>query len=74
MHPRTFAIDPSGRTIVVANMQQVLVRDTEEVRPLPATLSVFRIGRDGKLEFVKKYDQDTSGGRSLFWTGMVALP
>jgi hypothetical protein len=55
-------------------MQQLLVRDKEEVRPLPATLSVFSIGRDGKLTFVKKYDQDTSGGRNLFWTGMVALP
>jgi 6-phosphogluconolactonase len=73
-HPRTFAIDPSGRILVVANMQQVLVRDGKKVRPLPATLAVFRIGSDGKLEFVRKYDQDTSGGRSLFWTGMVALP
>ena len=45
VHPRTFAIDPSGRILVVANMQQVLVRDKEEVRPLPATLSVFRIGQ-----------------------------
>ena len=74
VHPRTFAIDPSGRILVVANMQQVLVRDGKEVRPMPATLSVFRIGSDGKLEFVRKYDQDTSGGRNLFWTGMVALP
>jgi 6-phosphogluconolactonase len=74
VHPRTFAIDPGGRILVVANMQEVLVRDGKEVRPLPATLSVFRIGRDGKLEFVKKYDRDTSGGRNLFWTGMVALP
>lgn len=74
VHPRTFAIDPSGRILVAANMQQVLVRDKEEVRPLPATLAVFRIGNDGKLEFVRKYDQETSGGRSLFWTGMVQLP
>jgi 6-phosphogluconolactonase (cycloisomerase 2 family) len=74
VHPRTFAIDPSGRILVVANMQQVLVRDGDKVRPLPATLSVFRIGEDGKLEFVGKYDQDTGGGRSLFWTGIVALP
>ena len=58
----------------MANMQQVLVRDKEEVRPLPATLSVFRIRRDGKLEFVKKYDQETSDERNLFWTGIVALP
>jgi 6-phosphogluconolactonase (cycloisomerase 2 family) len=74
VHPRTFAIDPSGRMLVVANMQQVLVRDGDKVRPLPATLSVFRIGGDGRLEFVRKYDQDGTGGRSLFWTGMVALP
>jgi 6-phosphogluconolactonase (cycloisomerase 2 family) len=73
-HPRTFAIDPSGRILVVANMQHVLVRDGQEVRPLPANLSVFRIGSDGKLEFVTKYDQDTGGGRSLFWVGMVGLP
>ncbi len=73
-HPRTFAIDPSGRLLVVANMLRALVRDGEEVRPLPAALSVFRIGRDGKLQFMRKYDQDTSGGRDLFWTGMVKLP
>ena len=74
VHPRTFAIDPSGRILVVANMQQVLVRDKEAVRPLPANLAVFRIGTDGKLHFVRKYDRDTSGGRNLFWTGIVELP
>lgn len=74
VHPRTFTIDPGGRILVVANMQQVLVREKDEVKPLPATLSVFRIGNDGKLEFVRKYDQDTSGGRNLFWTGMMPLP
>src|SRR5262249_32728414 len=73
VHPRTFAIDPSGRSLVVANMQQVLVRDGGQTRPMPATLSVFRIAKDGKLEFARKYDQDTSGGRNLFWTGMVGL-
>ncbi len=74
VHPRTFCIDPSGRMLVVANMQQVLVRDGDDVRPLPANLSAFRIRADGKLEFVKKYDHDTTGGRGLFWTGMVELP
>jgi 6-phosphogluconolactonase (cycloisomerase 2 family) len=74
VHPRTFAIDPSGSVLVVANMQEVQVRDNGGVRPLPANLSVFRIRADGKLDFVRTYDQDTTGGRSLFWTGMVALP
>jgi 6-phosphogluconolactonase (cycloisomerase 2 family) len=73
VHPRTFAIESSGRILVVANMQEVLVRDKEQVRPVAATLSVFRIGRDGKLEFARKYDQNTSGGKSLFWSGMVEL-
>jgi 6-phosphogluconolactonase (cycloisomerase 2 family) len=74
VHPRTFAIDPSGRILVVANMQQVLVRDKNEVKQMASNLSVFRIGKDGKLEFARKYDQDSSGDRNLFWTGMVALP
>lgn len=73
VHPRTFAIDPSGRILVVANMQEVLVRDGESVKPLPANLAVFRIGADGRLAFVRKYDQDSRPG-GLFWTGMVELP
>jgi 6-phosphogluconolactonase (cycloisomerase 2 family) len=74
VHPRTFAIDPGGRILVVANMQRALVRESGQVRSVPANLAVFRIAGDGKLQFVRKYDQDAGGGRSLFWTGMVALP
>lgn len=71
VHPRTFTLDPSGRLLVVANMQDVLVRDGDATRPVAANLAVFRIGADGKLEFVRKYDQARGG---LFWTGMVRLP
>lgn len=71
-HPRTFTLDPSGRMLVVANMQPALVRDKQEVRAMPANLAVFRIGADGKLEFVRKYDQEANKG-GLFWTGMVEL-
>jgi len=74
VHPRTFTLDPSGRLLVVANLEQALVRDKNTVRTLPANLAVFRIGADGRLTFVRKYDQDTDKGRSLFWTGMVELP
>jgi hypothetical protein len=74
VHPRTFALDPSGRILVVANMQRVLVRENGQMRTVPASLSVFRIVRDGKLDFIRKYDQDTSGGRNLFWTGILGLP
>jgi hypothetical protein len=39
---------------------------------MPAGLSVFRIGDDGKLTFVRKYDIDV-GGKTMFWMGMVQL-
>jgi hypothetical protein len=40
---------------------------------IPASLAVFRVRNDGKLDFVRKYDVDTSAG-SLFWMGIVPLP
>ena len=42
------------------------------VRTIPAGLSVFRIGDDGKLTFACKYDIDV-GGKTMFWMGMVQL-
>ena len=48
------------------------VRDGDAVRSIPAGLSVFRIGDDGKLTFVRKYDIDV-GGTAMFWMGMVQL-
>ncbi|MBZ5611829.1 MAG: lactonase family protein [Acidobacteriia bacterium] len=74
MHPRTFAIDPSGRVLVVGNQMQLLVRDGNSVRTVPASLTVYRIRGDGKLEFAHKYDVETGGGSGLFWMGLVPLP
>ena len=72
IHPRTFHIDPSGRLMVVQHNLPVNVRDGDAVRAVPAGLSVFRIGDDGKLTFVRKYDIDV-GDKTMFWMGMVAL-
>jgi 6-phosphogluconolactonase len=71
-HARTFHIDPSGRMVVAANIMPLLVRDDATVRRVPASLSVFRIGGDGKLDYVRKYDVDV-GNASMFWMGMVKL-
>ena len=71
-HVRTFSIDPSGRLLVAANIVDMRVRDGNNVSYVPAALSVFRIGADGKLEFVRKYDVDI-GDKIMFWMGMVAL-
>ncbi|MGZ5116703.1 MAG: lactonase family protein [Burkholderiales bacterium] len=72
IHPRTFHIDPSGRVMVVQHNLPVNVRDGNAIRTAPAGLSVFRIGDDGKLTFVRKYDIDV-GDKTMFWMGMVPL-
>jgi 6-phosphogluconolactonase len=42
------------------------------VKTVPACLSVFRIGSDGTLGFVRKYDVDPRD-KIMFWMGMVPL-
>jgi hypothetical protein len=54
-------------------MMQLAVRDKDGVKTIPASLAVFRVRGDGKLEFTRKYDLDV-GSRNLFWMGIVALP
>lgn len=70
---RTFGIDPSGRMLVAASIAPAPVREGNRIIQVPAALSAFRIGDDGKLAFVRKYDIDT-GAERQFWTGMVTLP
>jgi 6-phosphogluconolactonase len=72
-HIRTFSIDPSGRILVAASIGDMSVRDGSDVRYVPAALTVFRLGNDGKLGFVRKYDVDL-GGKFQWWTGLVGLP
>jgi 6-phosphogluconolactonase len=73
IHPRTFHIDPSGRLLVAQHNLPVNVRDGDAIKTVPAGLSVFRMGDDGKLTFVRKYDIDV-GDKTMFWMGMVPLP
>jgi 6-phosphogluconolactonase (cycloisomerase 2 family) len=69
-HLRTFAIDPTGRLLIAASIQPIVLRDGST---LPAALVLYRIGGDGRLSFARKIDVDT--GRFMqFWTGIVALP
>ena len=74
-HVRTFGIDPSGRLLVAASIAGMNVRDGEEVRHVPAALSVFRVGDDGRLSFVRTYEVPLGGkGRFQWWTGFLELP
>ena len=70
IHPRTFHIDPSGKVLVVAHIMGLKVRDGDVVRDVPARLSVFRIGADGRLAFVRAYDVEV-GDRTMWWMGMA---
>jgi 6-phosphogluconolactonase (cycloisomerase 2 family) len=72
IHCRTFHIDPSGRMLVAAHIMALPVRDGAAIRTVPASLAVFRINDDGKLDFVRKYDVDV-GDKTMFWMGMVRL-
>jgi hypothetical protein len=64
---RTFAIDPSGRMLVAASITPLPVREGGTVKTLTAGISVMRVGGDGKLEFVRKYDVDV-GSKQQFWS------
>ena len=71
-HVRTFSIDPSGRLLVTASIRDMWVKDGNDVRLAPAAMSVFRIGEDGKLTFVRKYDTELNG-KLQWWSGMIGL-
>ena len=73
LRPRTLHIDPSGKLLVAEHNLPVDVREGDTVKTVPAGLSVFRIGDDGKLTFVRAYDVDV-GDKTMFWMGMVPLP
>ncbi|HTB00022.1 MAG TPA: beta-propeller fold lactonase family protein [Bradyrhizobium sp.] len=70
---RTFGIDSRGRLLVTASVWPMPVREGTDIGVVPAAISMFRIGGDGKLEFVRKYDVEASTERQQFWAGMVTL-
>jgi 6-phosphogluconolactonase len=72
IHLRTFGIDPSGRLLVAASIMPLPIRVGDGIGVLTAGITLFRIGDDGRLAFVRKYDIDTRNGQQ-FWSGMVNL-
>jgi len=68
--PRTITLDKSGRILVASNQSAVNVRDANNVvTRVPTSLAVFRVGHDGMLEYVRKYDD--AGGT---WAGTLTAP
>ena len=71
-HPRTFGLDAGARLLVAGSLAPTARREGDNILDIPAGLSVFRIGDDGKLDFVRKYDIDV-GPHTQWWTGMLQL-
>jgi 6-phosphogluconolactonase len=71
-HPRTFGIDPGGRLLVAGSLAATAKREGGKVVDVPAGLTVFRMGADGKLDFARKYDIEV-GPHTQWWTGMIPL-
>ena len=71
-HVRTFGIDPSGRLLLCASIRDMWVKDSNDMRLAPAGLTVFRIGDDGKLTFVRKIDVELKG-KLQWWAEFVGL-
>ena len=61
-----------GRLLVAAHIMPLPVREGAALHTAPANLALFRIGEDGRLNFVRKYDVDV-GDKTIFWMGMVSL-
>jgi len=72
VHCRNFHIDPGGTMLAASHIAAYPMQDGAEVRTVPACISLFRIDRDGRLDFARKYDIDV-GDRQMFWMGMVPL-
>ncbi|MBP1888078.1 lactonase family protein [Sinorhizobium mexicanum] len=83
IHARTFAIDPSGQWMVVANMKPRRIPGGDIVPPSVAT---FHLGEDGtpvpcrthplpfdSIDLTNAYAPH-SGQRSVFWMGLTELP
>lgn len=69
IHLRNFGIDPDGRLLIASSIRPMPLADGST---LTAGLMVYRIGADGKLTFVRKYDVDTAKGQQ-FWSGIATL-
>ena len=60
--------------LVAGNQVPFSVRRGSNVTTVPASVAVYRVRDDGKLDFIRKYDVEATNSRSLFWIGLVALP
>jgi 6-phosphogluconolactonase len=72
VYPRTFALDRGARMLAVTDVEPKQARDAFGISTIPANISTFKVGADGKLTFTNNYEIDTAG-KLQFWSGMVSV-
>ena len=69
--PRTFAIDPGGRLLLVANSTPLHEQRGDAIVTTPPNLAVFRLDDDGRLHYVRRYEFP-GADHPMLWVGLVA--
>ena len=62
---------PPAALLVVGNQNSVSVSEGGSTKLVPANLAVFRVGSNGTLTFVQRYDVAVAR-KPLWWMGIVA--
>jgi hypothetical protein len=70
LHPRTFSIDPSGRLLLVGHVTATRMARDGAVVDIPANVTLFRIGQDGRLTHAGRLDLE-NGVEKCWWTGLA---
>lgn len=71
--PRTLALDPSGRMLVVANSETYRVGDDDTAPEVAMNLTTFRVLVDGRLEAGRRYPVGDGTGPPVAWSGVVTF-
>lgn len=73
-HIRSFTIEPGGRVLAAASLVAMETNDADGKKVVPAGLSLFRIGADGRLSYERRHEIKLAPGAQQMWVGSLALP
>lgn len=72
--PRSIALDPSGRMLIVANGKTFTVKGRDgRVRRTAKNVSTFEVHDDGRLSLRNRYDIDSDPKDIINWAGLIAF-
>jgi 6-phosphogluconolactonase (cycloisomerase 2 family) len=69
---RTFAMDPAGQVLIAASTTPMQIEEQGVFSLVSASLTIYRMGADGKLTSANKLDVDTGAGIQ-FWSGLLTM-